>query len=234
MAAITLTTSDQRALHAVLTAEPVPGDPLPSRKLLQSIAALVPCDGITAVLVDNQGRVLRQVGLDLPEDVPGSGRAHPAGPFSVGVMHWSAHPLAAQACGALVGLVDGVAVGFRHGPDHLVQIGLRRARVPFSSRDLTLVHLLAPVLQRLVRERPAPGLAAALTVAERRVLMHVAAGRSNDEIAQSLFIAPSTVRKHLEHTFRKLGVSSRLAAVARLQGRDLPDLDLRARLSRLA
>jgi DNA-binding CsgD family transcriptional regulator len=148
-------------------------------------------------------------------------------------MHWSAHPLAAHACGALGGLVDGVAVGFRNGPDHVVQIGLGRERVPFSPRDLTLVHLLTPVLQRLVRERPTPGLPVSLTAAERRVLMHVAAGCSNEEIAQSLFIAPSTVRKHLEHTFRKLGVSSRLAAVARLQGRDLPDLDLRARLSRL-
>jgi DNA-binding CsgD family transcriptional regulator len=233
MAAITLTTSDQMALHAVLMAEPVPGDPLPSRKLLQSIAALVPCDSITAVLVDNQGQILRQMGLDLPEDVLDPAETRAAGPFSIGVMHWSAHPLAAQACGALVGLVDGLAVGFRNGPHHVVQIGLCRERVPFSQRDLTIVQLLIPVLQRLVRERPTPELPPSLTAAERRVLMHVAAGCSNGEIAQSLFIAPSTVRKHLEHTFRKLGVSSRLAAVARLQGRDLPDLDLHARISRL-
>jgi hypothetical protein len=41
------------------------------------------------------------------------------------------------------------------------------------------------------------------------------------------------VRKHLENIYRKLGVTSRVAAVARLQGRDHPDLDLRERLERL-
>ena len=56
------------------------------------------------------------------------------------------------------------------------------------------------------------------------MLMHVAAGRSNADIADRLFIAESTVRKHLEHSFRKLGVTSRLAAVAALQGRDEPGL----------
>ena len=39
--------------------------------------------------------------------------------------------------------------------------------------------------------------------------------------------------KHLENVYRKLGVTSRVAAVARLQERDLPDLDLRERLARL-
>ena len=66
------------------------------------------------------------------------------------------------------------------------------------------------------------------------MLTHVAAGRSNAEIAEHLFVAESTVRKHLEHSFRKLGVSSRLAAVAALQGRDEPGLDLRERIARYA
>ena len=77
------------------------------------------------------------------------------------------------------------------------------------------------------------GEAPSLTTQERRVLSHVAAGRSNAEIAEALFVAPSTVRKHLENVYRKLGVTSRGAAVARLQGRDLPDIDLHERLARL-
>jgi DNA-binding CsgD family transcriptional regulator len=93
--------------------------------------------------------------------------------------------------------------------------------------------MLTPLLGRLVRERPTPHLPASLTVQERRVLSHVAAGGSNSQIAQDLFISPATVRKHLEHAYRKLGVSGRVAAVARLQGRDLPDLDLRERIARL-
>jgi DNA-binding CsgD family transcriptional regulator len=64
--------------------------------------------------------------------------------------------------------------------------------------------------------------------------MHVAAGRSNADIAERLCIAESTVRKHLEHSFRKLGVTGRLAAVAALQGRDEPGLDLRERIARFA
>ena len=72
-----------------------------------------------------------------------------------------------------------------------------------------------------------------LTSREREVLAWVAQGKTNREIARILWITPSTVRKHLENTYRKLGVTNRVAAVARLQGRDLPDIDLRERLSRL-
>jgi DNA-binding NarL/FixJ family response regulator len=53
--------------------------------------------------------------------------------------------------------------------------------------------------------------------------MHVAAGRSNADIARDLFVAEGTVRKHLEHSYRKLGVTNRMSAVARMQGRDLTD-----------
>ena len=63
------------------------------------------------------------------------------------------------------------------------------------------------------------------------MLLEVAAGLSNAEIAQALFIAPSTVRKHLEHAFRKLGVTNRLAAVVALEGRPVRD-DRRERLVR--
>ena len=41
----------------------------------------------------------------------------------------------------------------------------------------------------------------------------VAAGLSNAAIAERLYVAPCTVRKHLEHAYRKLGVSNRYAAV---------------------
>jgi DNA-binding NarL/FixJ family response regulator len=62
----------------------------------------------------------------------------------------------------------------------------------------------------------------------------VAAGRSNAEIAAHLGVCASTVRKHLENAYRKLGVTNRTAAVARLQGRDRGCEDLRERLERFA
>jgi DNA-binding NarL/FixJ family response regulator len=54
-----------------------------------------------------------------------------------------------------------------------------------------------------------------LTRREREVVDHVALGATNRQIARSLGISEATVRKHLEAVFRKLGVSTRTAAVAR-------------------
>jgi DNA-binding CsgD family transcriptional regulator len=48
-----------------------------------------------------------------------------------------------------------------------------------------------------------------LTSSERRVAELVAAGRSNPEIAQTLFVSRATVETHLRSVFRKLGIASR-------------------------
>jgi DNA-binding CsgD family transcriptional regulator len=58
-----------------------------------------------------------------------------------------------------------------------------------------------------------------LTRREREILAWVARGKTNSEIAQTLWIAPGTVRKHLENIYPKLGVRTRTAAVMRLLGR---------------
>ena len=54
-----------------------------------------------------------------------------------------------------------------------------------------------------------------LTRREAEVLLWIARGQSNAEIAASLRISPRTVKKHLEHVFNKLGVKTRLAAAVR-------------------
>ena len=92
------------------------------------------------------------------------------------------------------------------------------------------------MLQRLARERPTPRLPATLTITERRILCDVAAGFSNAEIAEDYSVAVSTVRKHLENAYRKLGVTNRMAAIARLRrrGSDEPGLDLQERVDRFA
>jgi predicted ATPase/DNA-binding CsgD family transcriptional regulator len=53
-----------------------------------------------------------------------------------------------------------------------------------------------------------------LTPRELEVLRLVAAGRSNKEIAETLFISVQTVKRHLTSLFGKLGVASRSAATA--------------------
>jgi LuxR family maltose regulon positive regulatory protein len=54
-----------------------------------------------------------------------------------------------------------------------------------------------------------------LSERELEVLRVVARGLSNREVAENLFIATGTVRKHLEHIYGKLNVHSRTQAVAR-------------------
>jgi DNA-binding CsgD family transcriptional regulator len=62
-----------------------------------------------------------------------------------------------------------------------------------------------------------------LTPREQEILAWVARGKTNAEIARLLWVAPSTVRKHLENVYAKLGVSTRTAAAARFLG--LPDAE---------
>lgn len=65
-------------------------------------------------------------------------------------------------------------------------------------------------------ERPPAGpLSEPLSERELEVLRLVAAGMSNAEISRTLFVALSTVKKHINNVYRKLGVNSRTRAVAR-------------------
>jgi DNA-binding CsgD family transcriptional regulator len=50
---------------------------------------------------------------------------------------------------------------------------------------------------------------AALTPSELRTARMAAAGRSNREIAEDLFVTPRTIEAHLTSTYRKLGIRSR-------------------------
>nr|WP_295382367.1 response regulator transcription factor [Pseudoxanthomonas sp.] len=50
---------------------------------------------------------------------------------------------------------------------------------------------------------------------ERTVLLELAAGRSNKEIARELHIAPSTVKTHVARLYEKLGARRRTEAVRR-------------------
>ncbi|GAA2588674.1 response regulator transcription factor [Microbacterium binotii] len=76
---------------------------------------------------------------------------------------------------------------------------------------------LAPAIAgRLFARMRAPQ--SSLSVRETEVLRFVAAGATNNEIAERLHISDATVKSHLVHIYTKLGVSSRTAAVA--VGRD--------------
>jgi DNA-binding CsgD family transcriptional regulator len=60
----------------------------------------------------------------------------------------------------------------------------------------------------------APAALAGLTPREREVLLLLAGGRTDREIAEALFISPRTVGGHVTNLLAKLGVDSRTAAAA--------------------
>ncbi|HEY5189087.1 MAG TPA: response regulator transcription factor [Solirubrobacteraceae bacterium] len=62
-------------------------------------------------------------------------------------------------------------------------------------------------------EQPAPP----LSEREREVLDLIAAGSTNREIAQRLFLSPHTVKEHTSALYRKLGARNRAEAVQRAQ-----------------
>ncbi|MGB3329525.1 MAG: LuxR C-terminal-related transcriptional regulator [Thermomicrobiales bacterium] len=53
-----------------------------------------------------------------------------------------------------------------------------------------------------------------LTARERDILDHLAQGKTNEAIAETLFISPRTVTTHVTRIYAKLGVSNRAEAVA--------------------
>ena len=98
-------------------------------------------------------------------------------------------------------------------PDRLVE-GIRTVSAGES--------LLAPSLTRRLIEaylrhpppsddRPSP--VSALTEREREVLVLMARGLSNDEIAAGLVVSQATVKTHVNRVLAKLGVASRVQAV---------------------
>jgi two-component system, NarL family, nitrate/nitrite response regulator NarL len=80
-----------------------------------------------------------------------------------------------------------------------------------SGRDV-LAPSLAGGLAAQIRQRAEPS-APVLSAREREVLNRIARGQSIPAIAAELFVAPSTVKTHVQRLYEKLGVSDRAAAV---------------------
>ncbi len=90
-----------------------------------------------------------------------------------------------------------------------------------NGRDVVAPQL-ASGLAVEIRRRAEPS-GPSLSAREREVLGMIAGGSSVPAIAEKLFLAPSTVKTHVQRLYEKLGVGDRAAAVAEGMRRGLLD-----------
>ncbi len=88
-------------------------------------------------------------------------------------------------------------------------------------RDVTAPHEMEAVLrERLTQAKPVPAAVAGepsstpLTRREIEILRLMTGGANTKTMAERLHVSPATVRNHVQNIFGKLGVHSRLEAVA--------------------
>jgi DNA-binding NarL/FixJ family response regulator len=108
-------------------------------------------------------------------------------------------------------------------PERLVE-GIRTVCAGESLLAPTLTRRLIECYLRHPPDERTVDALAGLTGREREVLVLMARGRSNDEIAGELVVAQTTVKTHVNRILAKLGVSTRVQAVvlAYEQGLVLP------------
>jgi two-component system nitrate/nitrite response regulator NarL len=135
------------------------------------------------------------------------------------------------------GLRTRVLLVSAHDDPAIVYHALQQGAAGFLPKESTRAEIVAAVLdcakgRDVVAPRLASGLAVeirrraepagpALSAREREVLGMIAAGRSIPAIAEQLFLAPSTVKTHVQRLYEKLGVGDRAAAVAEAMRRGL-------------
>ncbi len=89
------------------------------------------------------------------------------------------------------------------------------ARLQAHTRTARMIRAIRDAVGTEAVPEPAEGVVhPKLTARESEVLLWVARGKTNRDIADILGMSPRTVNKHLEHVFEKLGVETRTAAAA--------------------
>jgi PAS domain S-box-containing protein len=91
-------------------------------------------------------------------------------------------------------------------------VGVELSSVPLT-RGGKVIGVFGQIVHQEARP-PGEHVHRALTPRQVEVLGHLAKGRSTRQIASELHLSPETVRNHVRHLLRALGVHSRLEAVA--------------------
>ncbi|GAA1807430.1 response regulator transcription factor [Agromyces neolithicus] len=112
----------------------------------------------------------------------------------------------------ILGAIEAGASGYllKAAPEAEILAGVRSV----VAGETVLAPSIAAKLVSRVRQ-DATSAAPSLSPRELEVLRLVADGRSNPEIARTLFIGEATVKTHLLHAFEKLEVNDRTRAVTR-------------------
>ena len=103
---------------------------------------------------------------------------------------------------------------------------LGRADTDYDDATLAHARRIQPLLELLARQGSlgiADPRSPCLTARETAVLHLLMCGLTAEGIARRLGTSPRTVHKHLEHVYRKLGVTDRLSAFRAAQAAGLPD-----------
>jgi two-component system, NarL family, nitrate/nitrite response regulator NarL len=135
------------------------------------------------------------------------------------------------------GLATRVLLISAHDESAIVYSALQEGAAGFISKESSRSELVEAVLSCAKgRDVVAPNLAAGLvgeiqrrnesdaptlSAREREVLGHIAAGQSIPAMAKEMFLAPSTVKTHVQRLYEKLGVGDRGAVVAEAMRRGL-------------
>lgn len=119
-------------------------------------------------------------------------------------------------------LLDAVAAGAAGCVSHQIDLAALAGLLTRVGSDRFVIDdaRLYPALRRAAENRAGgEGSSAAavrlarLTLRQREILDLVGQGLRNEEIAARLYLSPETVRTHIGHIWRKLGVHSRSEAV---------------------
>ncbi|MFI7639197.1 response regulator [Nonomuraea sp. NPDC049400] len=97
-------------------------------------------------------------------------------------------------------------------PEELIE-GVRVVHRGESAVAPRLLSRLIGTFVRATRTSPVPTKLGGLTEREREILVLIARGRSNTEIAAELSVSPSTVKNHVTSLFAKIGARDRAQAV---------------------